>query len=226
MAAEQAKIAQQASQAGDAPVKALAHELTVIGSGGKALSPAERERLVRQLGSEGSAALLRRHLAAMASTEGVELYAGNEAKVLVDGPATFDAMFKAIAAARRSVLVESYIVEDAEIAQRLADALIAKRRQGVQVALLYDGLGSFGTDDKFFDRLRAAGVGVCAFNPVKPGDRATGQTPTHRDHRKIVTVDRLIGFTGGINISAVYSSGSFGGGGRKAPAPPKKKEGK
>lgn len=107
------------------------------------------------------------------------------------------------------MLVESCIVEDEGIAQRLAQALLKKRAEGVEVALMYDHLGSFGTDAAYFDALRAGGVAVCAFNPLVSLRDRRAQPASERDHRKIVAVDGTVGFTGGINISGVYASGSF-----------------
>lgn len=198
--------------AADASLPAVARRVAIAGPRGR-LPRAEREALLARLAATPRGDAAQRQLAAMAAFGDVDLYAGNDARVLVDGPATFDAMFKAIEGARHSILVESYIVEDVEIAHRLAALLQRKRAEGLQVALLYDALGSFGTDRAYFDALVAAGIHVCAFNPVLPDPRraaAAPQDPTHRDHRKIVVVDRQVGFTGGINISAVYSSGSFG----------------
>jgi cardiolipin synthase len=140
------------------PAGAVAREVRAVGGHGRPLGAGEREALVRRLGREGDAALLNRQLAAMAQTDDVELHDGNRARLLVDGPATFEAMFGAIAGAQRRVLIESYIVDDAAIARRLADLLVDRRRHGVQVALLYDDIGSFGTDAGYFERLQAAGV--------------------------------------------------------------------
>ena len=119
-------------------------------------------------------------------------------------------MFEAIERARDSVLLESYIIEDAAIADRLSALLRRKAADGVQVAVIYDAIGSLGTEAAFFDQLRAGGVAVCAFNPLNPAGRRGYWNISHRDHRKILAVDREIGFTGGINISEVYSSGSSG----------------
>jgi cardiolipin synthase len=83
----------------------------------------------------------------------------------------------------------------------------------VRVRVLYDGVGSLTTPGEYFQRLRAAGIAVCAFNPVNPGQL---HNLNNRDHRKILVVDRRMAFTGGINISSVYSSGSFSGGSRRA----------
>lgn len=188
--------------------KSVAQQLEASGSRGR-LTLEQRERMIKRLGAQGHANSVQRHLAAMSAQDEVELYPGNEAKLLVDGPATYKAMFAAIETATQSVLLESYIIEDVEVAQRLASLLAKKRAEGVLVAIIYDGLGSFGTDESYFDGLRASGVLVCAFNPVKPTTRLGYWNISHRDHRKILTVDSQWAFTGGINISAVYSSGSF-----------------
>jgi len=191
----------------------MAQQVSVQGHRGR-LTSAERQALLARLGAQGNATLLQRHLAAQASLGGIDLTASNDARLLLDGPATFGAMFDAIERARSSILIESYIVEDAAIAQRLAALLAKKRAEGLDVAMIYDDVGSFATPAAYFDGLRAAGVGVCAFNPVNPlalSNRGPSYwNITHRDHRKIVAVDRQVAYTGGINISAVYSSGSFG----------------
>ena len=196
--------------------QALAADLQVRGAQGR-LNAGQRTQLLARLGAEGHAALLKRHLAVMTAADAPLLFANNGVRLLIDGPAAFEAMFAAIEAARHSVLLQSYIVEDTAIAQRLAALLARKRAQGVQVALMYDDLGSIGTDAAFFDGLQAAGVPTCALHPVSPLKRPGYWDITRRDHRKVLVVDRRTGFTGGINISAVYSSGSFGRGGR-APA--------
>jgi cardiolipin synthase len=206
-----------ASAARTSTGKDVARRVTVSGPRGR-LNQAEREALLKRLAGQGSATLLQRQLAAMSVFGDVDLVAGNETRLLIDGPATFDAMFKSIEAAKSSVLVESYIVEDASIAQRLADVLKRKRAQGLQVALIYDAVGSFGTPASYFDTLRNAGVKVCAFNPLASARERKPQAPTERDHRKIVTIDGQVAYAGGINISGVYTSGSFGGR-RRAAAP-------
>lgn len=210
-----------AAAAASAPpsTQAIASQVQVRGARGR-LPPAERSRLLARIAGQGSADLLKRHLAVMAAADAAVdgdtplLFAQNGVQLLIDGPRAFAAMFAAIESARHSVLLQSYIVEDTAIAQRLAALLARKRAEGVQVALLYDDLGSFGTDAGFFDGLKQAGVAVCALHPVSPLKRPGWWSVTERDHRKILVVDRQTGFTGGINISAVYSSGSFGRGGR------------
>jgi cardiolipin synthase A/B len=129
----------------------VARGVAVTGPRGR-LTQAQRERVLRRIEGQGRASLLQRQLAAMTAFGDVDLYADNGVQLLIDGPATFEAMFKAIGGARRSVLIESYIVEDADIAQRLADLLVRKRSEGVDVALLYDAVGSFSIGLAYFGR--------------------------------------------------------------------------
>ncbi|SEL06724.1 cardiolipin synthase [Roseateles sp. YR242] len=195
------------------PVAKVASEVDVVGAKGP-LGQQRREQVIQSAAAQGRPELLKRQLAAMSAFGDVDLYASNDVKLLIDGPATFDAMFSAIRKARQQILLESYIIEDADVARQLADLLVQRREQGVQVAVIYDAVGSLSTQEAYFDRMRQAGIGICAFNPVNPLKSRRYHDITERDHRKILVVDNEVGFTGGINISAVYSSGSgsFGGG--------------
>jgi cardiolipin synthase A/B len=150
---------------------------------------------------------------------GSELVVGNEVTLLQDGPATYDAMFEAIRAAKDHIDVESYIIEEGAVGERFSDALLERQAQGVQVNVIYDSVGTFGTGKAFFDRLTQAGVQVIEFNPVNPLAARHSWSPNHRDHRKLLVVDGRIAFLGGINISKVYSSGSAPVRGRRAPGP-------
>jgi cardiolipin synthase A/B len=165
------------------------------------------------------ATLLDRHLATMAEVSTVPLVKGNDVRLLIDGPATFAAMFAAIERARSSVQLQTYIFEADELGEKMAALLRRKQRQGVEVSVLYDSIGSLGTPAAFFERLREDGVRVCEFNPVNPL-KGKGVTLNHRDHRKILVVDGAVAFTGGINVSSVYSRGSAS----RARAPADEKE--
>jgi cardiolipin synthase len=129
---------------------------------------------------------------------------GNDARVLVDGPATHQAMRAAIAEARDHVNLQSYIVDASDVGERLAQLLKKKAAQGVKVNVLYDSVGSIKTPREFFRGLTEAGVAVCEFNPVKKAPAKLN----NRDHRKILVVDGRVAFTGGVNISETYASGS------------------
>jgi cardiolipin synthase A/B len=166
-----------------------------------------------RLRAEGKGALMERQLGVLAAAGDVDLYRGNTARLLVDGPQTFAAMKAAIASARHRVLMESYIVEDVGVAAEFAELLIRKAGEGVRVALMYDSVGSLTSDSAFFQRLQAGGVAVCAFNPVNPLQRPGHWELVQRNHRKTLTVDSDVAYTGGINISNVYADGSFGSGG-------------
>jgi len=171
------------------------------------LPPAQSAVVVRRLERQGHTDLLAHHLEASIAAP---LVVGNDAQLLVDGPTTHRAMFEAIARARDHVNLQTYILEADAIGQRLAELLIRKRAQGVRVNVLYDSVGSIKTPAEYFQQLRAAGIAVCEFNPINPLKAPRGWEINNRDHRKILVVDGRVAFTGGINISGVYSAGSFG----------------
>lgn len=139
---------------------------------------------------------------------GSPLTAGNQVRLLQDGPATYRAMFAAIAAAQDHINMETYILEDDEVGQQFAQALIAKQRQGVQVNLIRDSVGTLGTPAAFFQQLTDSGIQVLEFNPVNPLLARKSWELNQRDHRKLLVVDGRTAFLGGINISSVYSGGS------------------
>ncbi len=149
------------------------------------------------------------HMAIEEAIVGSPLSVGNTVKLLQDGPDTYRSMFAAIDSARDHINMETYIIEDDEVGQRFAAALIAKQRAGVQVNLIRDSVGTLKTPSEFFTRLSAAGIKVLEFNPVNPATAKAGWEVNQRDHRKLLIVDGRIAFLGGINISGVYSSGSF-----------------
>ena len=162
----------------------------------------------------GGASVFDRHLALEEVIVGSSLVAGNKTVLLQDGPRTYAAMFAAIRSARHHINFETYIFEDDEVGKRFADALIAKQREGVQVHLLYDSVGSINTPREFFQGLIDNGVKTLEYNPVNPLRAAAGWDVNQRDHRKLIVVDGRIAFLGGINVSSVYSGSS-----RRVPAP-------
>lgn len=198
------------------PPRQAADRITLQDRNGKVSEAVEARDLAR-VRAEGHGALFERHLGVLAATGEAQLLRGNTAKLLVDGPATFSAMKNAIAGARHRVLVEFYIVEDEGVAAEVGALLLRKAAEGVRVALMYDSVGSFGTDAAFFDRLRQGGIAVCAFNPLNPLERPGHWGVLQRNHRKMLAVDSDVAFTGGINLSNVYAEGSFGSARRKAP---------
>ncbi|HKN19294.1 MAG TPA: phospholipase D-like domain-containing protein, partial [Dissulfurispiraceae bacterium] len=119
--------------------------------------------------------------------------------------ATYAAMFKAMQNAKDHINLETFIIDDDETGRRFADLLLKKRAEGVQVNLIFDSAGSFGTPASFFQRLREGGIQVVEFNPVNPFKAHGHWRLAHRDHRKILIVDGKVALMGGINASEVCS---------------------
>jgi cardiolipin synthase len=151
--------------------------------------------------------ILQRHLAFEQALTNVPLAVGNKVTLLEDGTATYRAMLAAIRSASETINVEMYTFSDGPIGQMFANALIERQRHGVQVSLMYDGLGSVGTPASFFQSLQQSGIAVTQYRPVNPFEATLPWTLSHRNHRKMLIVDGRIAFTGGINISEVYASG-------------------
>jgi cardiolipin synthase len=197
------------------------------------LSPEKSKVLMERLKrSVAPTDMLERYGAVIESVSGSPLTNGNKVTLLIDGPATYAAMFKAMENARDHINIETFIIEDDETGRRFSDLLLKKQAEGVQVNLIYDSRGGFRTPAPFFQRLRDAGIQVLAFNPVNPLKARKSWNLAHPDHRKILIVDGKVVFTGGINISEVYSSSpstasgpsgasglSGGKPGKKAPIP-------
>lgn len=182
------------------------------------LSTAQSKAILDRLQSRGqSTDIFDRHLALEESIVGSPLTTGNQVLLLQDGPATYRAMLAAILAAQDHINMETYILEDDDVGQHFAQALIDKQRQGVQVNLIRDSVGTFGTPAAFFQRLTDSGIQILEFNPVNPLAARKEWELNQRDHRKVLIVDGRTAFLGGINISSVYSGGSFGPGSRSRP---------
>jgi cardiolipin synthase len=153
--------------------------------------------------------ILLRHTAVMEEVLESPLTKGNKVALLVDGKDTYAAMFKAMENAKDHINLETYIIEEDETGHRFIELLLKKQAEGVQVNLIYDSVGSFGTSAAFFQRLSDAGIQVVEFNPIKPLQFEWKWLQGHPDHRKLLVVDGRIAITGGINISNVYSSTPF-----------------
>ncbi|MDO8458897.1 MAG: cardiolipin synthase [Burkholderiaceae bacterium] len=140
---------------------------------------------------------------------GRPLIAGNAVTLLYDGPQTMASMMQAIGAAKDHINLETYIFDQDPVGLQFADLLMERQRSGVQVHIIYDAIGTIGTPQEFFDRMREAGIHLVAFNPVNPLKLVGPWAPNNRDHRKILVVDGRVAFTGGVNISSTYSNSSL-----------------
>ncbi len=127
---------------------------------------------------------------------------GNRVTLLFDGPEVYPAMLDRIAAARRWVHLDNYIIRADATGMRFADALIERARAGVAVRVLTDWIGSMSTRKSYWRRLQDAGVSVRIFNP--PHLLRLRQNLT-RDHRKLLVVDGETAVTGGLCIGDEWS---------------------
>src|SRR5262245_34239589 len=133
---------------------------------------------------------------------GARLIPGNSARILKDATENYPAWLEAIESARRTIHFESYIIHEDAQGQVFADALTKKARDGVRVRLIYDWVGAFNVaSNKFWRRLRGAGVEVRCFNPPR-FDNPFGWLG--RDHRKMITVDGRIGFVSGLCVGLMW----------------------
>jgi cardiolipin synthase len=190
-----------------APLGDSAYPLDIRNSEGR-VDAATRERVTARLAAIGADNLLARQLAAMAEFSPNPLFGGNRVRLLIDGPATYDAMYAAMEQATDSINIETFIFEEALSRGRSFLELIRKKAgAGVRINLLYDAVGSIATPEELFESLRDAGVKTCAFNPLNPLENRTAKF-VQRTHRKTVIVDRQLAFSGGLNLSRTYDSSS------------------
>ena len=129
---------------------------------------------------------------------GARLSQGNRVRLLIDGPETFAAWLEAIGAATEFVDLENYILQSDATGAQFVDALLAAAGRGVKCRVLYDWLGCLTrTKGALWKSLREGGVEVCEYNPLRLSN------PMHaigRDHRKVLCVDGVVAFTGGLCI--------------------------
>ena len=188
------------------PLSRLDQPITFEGPRGP-LSPAKGAAASRLLAEEAKHSVLDDYLGLSSQQIGEPLIIGNRVDLLVDGPETYAAMFAALAAARHSIDIQSYIFDEVTHDGRtLSDVLVERLRAGVFVRVLVDGVGS-SSAGPLLESLRTAGIETCVFNPVGSAFFRPARL-NHRDHRKIVVVDGDDAFAGGINFSRVYNSGS------------------
>src|SRR4051812_47091886 len=119
---------------------------------------------------------------------------GNQVRLLLDDPHTYNAMLDLIARAEYRIHLENYIIRDDRTGWRFAEALAARARDGIKVRVLYDWLGSLGTSRRFWRYLRQAGVEVRCFNAPHVVRVFANLS---RNHRKVMVADGRWAITGG-----------------------------
>jgi cardiolipin synthase len=150
-------------------------------------------------GAEGSSGLERVVAEqAFSRTAGAPLITGNSVRLLLDAEQNYPAWRKAIESAERTIHLEMYILHDDPAGRAMADLLVARAQDGIQVRVLYDWLGAFGrTGRRFWNHLRSRGGEVRCCNAPRLDDVLAWFS---RDHRKVLTVDGTVGFVSGLCI--------------------------
>jgi cardiolipin synthase len=175
-------------------VAVVASALTAIVVVNLSLGDKKIEHVVPSLYGVEDAQFLR----SMGVLLGPPLVNGNRATVLVNGDRIFPAMLDALRKARKTITFEMYIYWSGRIGKEFADVLSERARAGVKVHVMLDAVGSGKIDESYIDEMKAAGVQVERYNP--PHFYTIGRL-NNRTHRKLVVVDGVIGFTGGVGIA-------------------------
>jgi len=149
-------------------------------------------------GADAEAAELGRLVQA---TTGLPATTAHGVHLLVDGAAKYDALIEAIGKARYHVHLEYYIYAADHSGRAVRDALVERARAGVAVRLLLDAVGCAKLPRRFFADLIDAGGELCWFHPMRLGQFWKRPWLNLRTHRKIVVIDGVVGFAGGINIT-------------------------
>ena len=126
-------------------------------------------------------------------------------EIFTTGIGKFDALKHDLNNAEKSIYLQYYIFADDKLGNEIADILIRKAQEGLIVRVIYDHVGSFSTRNKFFERMRRAGVEVHPFFRVT--FKLLANRINWRNHRKVVIIDDSIGYVGGMNIADRYVDG-------------------
>ena len=140
-------------------------------------------------------------LRCMGQLLGPGVLAGNRVQALQNGDQIFPAMLEAIHSARQSITFETYIYWSGDIGKKFSDALCERARAGVKVHVMLDWVGCGKMEGKYLKELKATGVEVEQYHPLRWYN--LGRL-NNRTHRKLLVVDGRIGFTGGVGIADLW----------------------
>ncbi len=164
----------------------------------------QRDRLLSDRCEIGGLEEYRDIIALLLNSGNAYLTRGNDIRIISDGGDKFESMYRAIDAATDHVHMEYYLIRPDEEGRKLLDVLAARAREGIQVRLLYDAVGT-RLPGRYFRGLEAAGGLVAPFFPsLLSSVPVLNAKVNFRDHRKIVVVDGRIGLIGGFNIGREY----------------------
>ncbi|MGI5894641.1 MAG: cardiolipin synthase [Candidatus Merdivicinus sp.] len=129
-------------------------------------------------------------------------YKNTSVEYLPLGEVKFDRMIHELRNAKRFIFLEYFIIQEGKMWNTILEILEQKAKEGVDVRLIYDDLGSIMTLPTHYNRtLEQKGIQCCVFNPFIP---VLSLRFNNRDHRKICVIDGWVGFTGGINLADEY----------------------
>ncbi len=129
-------------------------------------------------------------------------YQNSHLEYFSSGEACLDTLLKELKKAKKYIFIEYFIVAEGQIWSQIIDILKTKVQEGVDVRLIYDDMGSIASVPHNFDRrLNEIGIKTYAFNRFLPFLNAR---INNRDHRKMLIIDGVIAFTGGINLADEY----------------------
>ena len=131
----------------------------------------------------------------------------NEVEVCMNGTEFFPSLLRDIAQAKSHIHIDMYIIADDALGLLVADALIDKAREGVEVRLIYDDVGCWNVKHRFFERMREEGIEAVPFMPVH-FPQFTSKV-NYRNYRKIIVIDGQVGYIGGMNIALRYARESW-----------------
>jgi cardiolipin synthase len=145
--------------------------------------------------------------------KGAWFQAGSDrVRLLRDGAQALPVMLRAIAAAKREIVLEMYWIGADDVGRRFRDALAQRAREGVTVRVIYDALGSLTITPSFWAPLSIRGGEIREYHPIVPFRPAFKVSRLEqRDHRKLLVIDGTHGFTGGLNLAAPWLPKEDGG---------------
>ena len=136
------------------------------------------------------------------SNVGYPVYTNTDVTYYDDSVKGLEAQIEELKKAEKFIFMEYHAIEEKESWFKIQDVLVEKAKQGVDVRVFYDDMGSIGFINKdFVKRLEALGIRARVFNPFAPG---LNMFLNNRDHRKITVIDGKVGFTGGYNLANEY----------------------
>lgn len=129
----------------------------------------------------------------------------NKTDIFTSGEAFFQSLINDISHAKHHIHIDMYIWEDDTIGNKVADALIAKAKEGVAVRVVYDDVGCWRVSQRFFNHMSSEGISVQPFMPVR--FPTLTRRVNYRNHRKVIVIDGQVGYIGGMNIADRYVHG-------------------